>query len=104
MIKNYFKIAWRNLIQDKSFTFINLLGLATGFAITLLIVQYVRFEFSYENTHINADRLVRLTMDYMDGETVDRNLEWISITFNKEMFPSVSISAVCVTAANGVPV
>ena len=50
--------------------FINLLGLATGFAITLLIIQYVRFEFSYENTHVNADRLVRLTMDYMDGETV----------------------------------
>ena len=42
----------------------------TGFAITLLIIQYVRFEFSYENTHVNADRLVRLTMDYMDGETV----------------------------------
>ena len=50
--------------------FINLLGLATGFAITLLIIQYVRFEFSYENTHTNADRLVRLTMDYMDGDTV----------------------------------
>jgi len=50
--------------------FINLLGLATGFAITLLIIQYVRFEFSYESTHENADRLVRLTMDYMDGETV----------------------------------
>ncbi|MDD7888058.1 ABC transporter permease [Flavivirga sp. 57AJ16] len=70
MIKNYFKIAWRNFKKDKSFTFINLLGLATGFAITLLIVQYVRFEFSYENTHVNADRLVRLTTDYMDGETV----------------------------------
>ncbi|MCL6295442.1 ABC transporter permease [Jejuia spongiicola] len=70
MIKNYFKIAWRNFKKDKSFTFINLLGLATGFAITLLIIQYVRFEFSYENTHVNVDRLVRLTMDYMDGETV----------------------------------
>ncbi len=70
MLRNYFKIAWRNFKKDKSFTFINLLGLATGFAITLLIIQYVRFEFSYENTHVNADRLVRLTMDYMDGETV----------------------------------
>ncbi len=70
MIRNYIKIAFRNFRKDKSFTFINLLGLATGFAITLLIIQYVRFEFSYENTHSNADRLVRLTMDYMDGETV----------------------------------
>ncbi len=57
-------------MQNKSFTFINLLGLATGFAITLLIIQYVRFEFSYENTHENADKLVRLTTDYLDGETV----------------------------------
>ena len=70
MIRNYFKIAWRNLIQNKTFTIINLLGLATGFAITLLIVQYVRFELSYENTHINADRIVRLTNDIMDGEFV----------------------------------
>ena len=70
MIRNYFKIAWRNFKKDKSFMFINLLGLATGFAITLLIIQYVRFEFSYENTHSNSDRLVRLTIDYMDGETV----------------------------------
>ncbi len=70
MIKNYFKIAWRNLVKNKSFTFINLLGLATGFAITLLIIQYVRFEYSYENTNRNADKLVRLTTDYMDGETV----------------------------------
>lgn len=70
MIRNYLKIAFRNLIQNRSFTFINLLGLATGFAITLLIIQYVRFELSYEDTHTNADRIVRLTNNIMDGETV----------------------------------
>ena len=70
MIRNYFKIAWRNLVLNKSFTFINLLGLTTGFAITLLIVQYVRFELSYEGTHVNAERIVRLTNDIMDGESV----------------------------------
>jgi putative ABC transport system permease protein len=71
MIQNYFKIAWRNLIQNKSFTFINLIGLASGFAITLLIVQYVRFELSYEDSHKNADSIVRLTVDYLNGETVE---------------------------------
>lgn len=70
MIRNYFKIAWRNLIKNKSFTFINLLGLATGFAIALLIIQYARFELSYENTHEKAGRIVRLTNDIMDGESV----------------------------------
>ena len=70
MLKNYIKIALRTFIKDRSFTFINLLGLASGLAITLLIIQYVRYEFSYEKPHKNADQIVRLTMDYMDGETV----------------------------------
>ncbi|MDW3647195.1 MAG: ABC transporter permease [Bacteroidia bacterium] len=70
MIQNYFKIAWRNLNKNKSFTLINLLGLSTAFAITLLIIQYVRYELSYESVHENADRIVRLTMDYLDGESV----------------------------------
>ncbi|MEL6255826.1 MAG: ABC transporter permease [Bacteroidota bacterium] len=70
MIQNYFKIAWRNLNKNKSFTLINLLGLSTAFAITLLIIQYVRYELSYEDVHEKADRIVRLTLDYLDGETV----------------------------------
>ncbi|AWW00010.1 ABC transporter permease [Arcticibacterium luteifluviistationis] len=70
MFKNYIKIALRTFKKDGSFTFINLLGLSTGLAITLFIIQYVRYEFSYENKHENADQIVRLTMDYMDGETV----------------------------------
>lgn len=45
MLKNYIKIAWRSLLKNKGFTLINLLGLATGFAISLLIVVYARYEF-----------------------------------------------------------
>lgn len=81
MFKNYIKIAFRNLLRNKSLTFINLVGLATGFAITLLIAQYVEFEKSYENTHPNADRIVRLTLDYLTGNTVT--------TQDSEMYPSV---------------
>ncbi|MEZ4776785.1 MAG: ABC transporter permease [Bacteroidia bacterium] len=69
MFSNYIKIALRIFRREKSFTLINVLGLATGFAITLLIIQYARFELSYENMHENADRIVRLTIDYLDGET-----------------------------------
>ncbi|HEV7347766.1 ABC transporter permease [Telluribacter sp.] len=71
MIRNYLKIALRIFKKDKTFTAINLVGLATGLAVALLIIQYVRFELSYENTHPLADRIVRLTMDYMNGETLD---------------------------------
>ncbi len=71
MIKNYIKIALRVFNKEKSFTFINVFGLAIGLAVTLLIIQYVRFELSYENTHKNPEKIVRLTMDYMDGGTVN---------------------------------
>ncbi len=71
MLSNYIKIALRLFKKDKTFTAINLVGLATGLAVALLIIQYVRFELSYENTHPLADRIVRLTMDYMNGNTLD---------------------------------
>lgn len=70
MLKNYIRIALRVFNKEKTFTFINVLGLAIGLAVTLLIIQYVRFELSYENSHKNADKIVRLTMDYLDGETI----------------------------------
>ena len=71
MLRSYIKIALRIFKKDKTFTAINLIGLATGMAVALLIIQYVRFELSYENTHPLADRIVRLTMDYLNGETLD---------------------------------
>lgn len=70
MLSSYIKIALRIFKKDKTFTAINLVGLATGLAVALLIIQYVRFEMSYENTHPLADRIVRLTIDYMNGETL----------------------------------
>ncbi len=81
MLKNYFKIALRNLLRNKGLTSINLIGLASAFAITLLIIQYVKFETSYENTHPNADRIARLTLNFLTGETVT--------TEDSEMYPPV---------------
>ncbi|MPR34783.1 ABC transporter permease [Salmonirosea aquatica] len=71
MLSSYVKIALRIFKKDKTFTAINLVGLATGLAVALLIIQYVRFELSYENTHPLADRVVRLTIDYMNGGSVN---------------------------------
>jgi len=48
MWKNYLKISWRNLLRDKVFSLINILGLAIGIAACLFILQYVRFEMSYD--------------------------------------------------------
>src|ERR1700677_3619516 len=61
MIKNYLKIAWRNLIRHKSFSFINIGGLSVGIAACLLISLYVNYELGYDGYHLKKDRIVRIT-------------------------------------------
>jgi putative ABC transport system permease protein len=61
VIKHYFKIAIRNLAKNKIFSFINILGLAVGMGVCLLIYQYVYFEMSYYRFHSNAQNTYRLT-------------------------------------------
>src|ERR1700712_3665212 len=67
MVKNYFKIAWRNIIRHKAYSGINILGLAIGIASCLLILQYVSFELSYENFQTNKDRIYRVEQDRYDN-------------------------------------
>src|SRR5688572_13305752 len=57
MIKNYFKIAWRNLVRNKTYSAINIIGLAIGLAVCMLIVLYIGHEYSYDKFHGNADRI-----------------------------------------------
>jgi len=74
MIKNYFKIAWRNIIRHKGYSGINILGLAIGIAACLLILQYVSFELSYENFHANKERIYRVKQDRYDNGKL--STEW----------------------------
>lgn len=68
MIKNYFKIAWRNLIKSKVYSVINIGGLALGIASCMLILQYVAFELSYEDFHENKESIYRVKQDrYNNG-------------------------------------
>ena len=61
MLKNYFKIAFRNLSKHKGYTFINVTGLAVGMTCCLFILFYVSTELSYDRHHENADRIYRVT-------------------------------------------
>ena len=71
MIKNYFKIAWRNIRKNKVFSFINIAGLAIGMAACLLILQYVSFELSFDRFNKNAANIYRVTNDrYQNGKLV----------------------------------
>jgi ABC-type antimicrobial peptide transport system permease subunit len=57
MIKNYFRIAWRNLLKNKTFSVINITGLAIGMAAAILILLWIQNEVSYDKFHENRDRI-----------------------------------------------
>lgn len=61
------KLAWRNLKKNKLYAFVNILGLTVGIASCLLIGIYIKHETSYDNFHINKDRIVRANMEYSRG-------------------------------------
>ncbi len=64
MLKNYFKIALRNITKNKAFSIINISGLAIGMAACMLIALYVFNQESYDRFNSKADRIVRATMKY----------------------------------------
>jgi putative ABC transport system permease protein len=74
MIRNYLKIALRNLMKYKFISFINLFGLTVGLACCLLILSYILHEVSYDKYHPNADRVYRVTRTFMNPETGAPNL------------------------------
>ena len=64
MFKNYLKIAFRNIFKFKAFSTINIMGLAIGMAVCLLMLMYVVNEVSYENFHKKKDRIYRISVEW----------------------------------------
>ncbi|AEV99665.1 cell division protein FtsX [Niastella koreensis] len=69
MFRNYFKIAFRSLRKSKGFTVLNIIGLAAGLGVCLLIVLYVTDELSYDRYNVNADRIYRIDEDLYFNNT-----------------------------------
>ncbi len=67
MIKNYLKVTFRNLFKNKLFSAINILGLATGMAGTLLVFLYIQYELGYEKFFKNYDNIYELVRHYNIG-------------------------------------
>ena len=57
MIKNYLKVAWRHLLQNRGFSFINIFGLAIGMAFAILIGLWIQYETSFDKFHKNGERI-----------------------------------------------
>lgn len=65
MFKNYLKIAIRNIIQQKGYVAINVIGLSIGIACSILIFLFISYELSYDKYHEKSDRIYRM---YIDGK------------------------------------
>jgi len=63
MIKNYFKTAWRNMMRNKTSSFINVSGLSIGIACVLMIVIYIQNELSYDKFHKDSDRIFQVVLN-----------------------------------------
>jgi len=68
MLKNYFKIAWRNLLKNKIYSIINVLGLAAGMAVAILIALWIWDEVTYNKYHVNHDQLAQIMTTYTDND------------------------------------
>ncbi len=72
MLQNYIKIAFRNLWNQKGYTFINIAGLAIGIAICFVIFLWTQDEIQYERFHQNSERIYRSLWDAKFGDN-----EWV---------------------------
>jgi len=68
MLKNYLKVAWRNIVRHKGYSFLNTVGLAVGMACALLILFWVQDELSFDRFHANAKTLYRVEQDQATGQ------------------------------------
>jgi putative ABC transport system permease protein len=71
MFKNYFKIAWRNLVRNRSYAAINITGLAVGIAVCIVIFIIIQFQTSFDNFHAKKDRTYRVLTEYHHAEAGD---------------------------------
>ncbi|GEO09200.1 ABC transporter permease [Segetibacter aerophilus] len=73
MFQNYFKTAIRNLIRNKSYTTINVLGLGVGIAVCLMIFLVIQFETSFDNFHTKKDRIYRVLTEFKDPSGISHS-------------------------------
>jgi putative ABC transport system permease protein len=83
MVKNYLKVAIRNILKHKGFSIINIVGLAIGIACSILILIFVAHELSYDKFHEKADRTYRIAVRASVGDTKIRQTYSSSATFKK---------------------
>lgn len=72
MLQNYLKIAVRNLLRNKSYSFINIAGLSMGVACCLLLVLFILDEYSVDKHQANLENLYRITTEFKGETGIDK--------------------------------
>ena len=93
MLKNYFKIAWRNLVKHKVFSYINLGGLAIGITSVMLIGIYIQSELSYDNFHADRNNIYRVGIKSWQGGNLTGDSPDFTAPFSmdaKKVFPEIN--------------
>ncbi len=85
MLKNYFKIAWRNLVKSKVYSFINVLGLATGMAVAMLIALWIWDEVTYDNYHSNHRQLAQVMTTFIGDDNTMQTAQAVSMPIGDEL-------------------
>lgn len=94
MFKTYLKTAWRNIVRNKSFSFINITGLAIGIAASLLLYIVVRYELSYDTFQKNYHRIYRVVSNdkFGDGETFNSGIPVPALEALKAEMPQLQFA------------
>ena len=80
MIRNYIRTALRNLLNNKSSSVINILGLTIGITSCILIGVYIRNELNYDKFQVNGNRIFRVIMEYaFDGSPASKKGNFTSM-------------------------
>ncbi len=77
MLKNYIKVAFRNLLKQPSYTALNIIGLTVGIASSLIILLYIFHETSFDLQHTKGDRIYRLSTEFTEP---DNSFKWAEMT------------------------
>src|SRR5450432_3897591 len=101
MLNNYLKIAWRNLVRDRQFTFLNLFGLAAGLACKLFIWLWITDELKMDKNNEKDDSLYQVMQNLKENngiETMDYTSGLLANALKSEM-PQVEYAASVVPAS-----
>ena len=76
MLKNYLKIAWRNIWKNKLFSLINVVGLSIGLSASFVIGVLIYYDLTFDKFHADQDRIYRVTTDWLtpEGEVYNRGV------------------------------